>query len=51
MTMVVISQIFKESVPNQLLLDLLEENSVKTDKYYIVNNNVYKKGVFNYRES
>ena len=49
MTMVVISQsqIFKESVPNQLLLDLLEENSVKTDKYYIVNNNVYKKGVFN----
>jgi hypothetical protein len=41
------SQIFKTPVPNSLLLEVLEENAVKTDKSYIVNSNVFKKGVFN----
>jgi len=41
------SQIFKTQIPNQLLINLLEENAVKSDKCYVVNNNVYKKGIFN----
>lgn len=41
------SQLFKTQIPNQLLFNLLEENALKTDKCYIVNNNIYKKGVFN----
>ena len=41
------SQIFKTPIPNSLLLEVLEENAVKTDKSYIVNSNVFKKGVFN----
>ena len=41
------SQIFKTQIPNQLLISLLEENAVKSDKCYVVNNNVYKKGIFN----
>lgn len=41
------SQIFKTPIPSDLLFKLLDENAVKTDKCYIVNLNVYKKGVFN----
>ena len=41
------SQIFKTQISNQLLINLLEENAVKSDKCYVVNNNVYKKGIFN----
>jgi hypothetical protein len=41
------SQIFKATIPNKLLFDLLEENAIKAEKFYIVNNNVYKKGIFN----
>ena len=41
------SQIFKTQIPNQLLINLLEEIAVKSDKCYVVNNNVYKKGIFN----
>ena len=41
------SQIFKTQIPNQLLINLLEENAVKSEKCYVVNNNVYKKGIFN----
>ena len=41
------SQIFKTQIPNQLLINLLEENAVKSDKCYVINNNVYKKGIFN----
>ena len=40
------SQIFKTQIPNQLLINLLEENAVKSDKCYVINNNVYKKGIF-----
>ena len=41
------SQIFKNKIPNEELLNLLEEISVKTDKCYIMNNIAYKKGIFN----
>ena len=55
------SQIFKTKIPNDLVFQLLEDIAVKSlvtcsgttsttsakDDVYIVNNNVYKKGVFN----
>ena len=41
------SQIFKAPVPNELLQKLFEENAIKTDSGYIINNSVYKKGIFN----
>ena len=40
-------QIFKMSIPNELIIKLLDDIAIKTDKYYIINNNVYKKGIFN----
>ena len=40
-------QIFKNPVPNETLFDLLDKNGSKTDKYYIFNNNAYKKGTLN----
>lgn len=40
-------QIFKEIVPKSFLYDLLEMNCIKTEKYYILNNDSYKKGVYN----
>jgi len=39
------SQIFKKSIPNNLLFDFLETNSEKTDKKYIFNKNAYKKAI------
>jgi hypothetical protein len=42
-----LSQIFKNNVPNQLLFDLLEAIAIKTEKCYVINNNAYKKGLFN----
>ncbi len=41
------SQIFKEQVPNDILLELLNKIAFKTDKCYILNKNSYKKGLFN----
>jgi hypothetical protein len=41
------SQIFKNQVPNELLIKLLESISIKTDKFFIIDNNSYKKGIFN----
>lgn len=41
------SQIFKNPIPSQLLINLLDEIAIKTEKYYILNNDAYKKGVFN----
>lgn len=40
------SQIFKNHVPNEMLIKLLNEISVKSDKGYILNNDAYKKGIF-----
>jgi hypothetical protein len=41
------SQIFKEHVPNELLINLFDCIAVKSGKCYVVNNNSYKKGMFN----
>lgn len=41
------SQIFKNPIPNQLLIKLLDDIAVKTDKCYVLNKNSYKKGMFN----
>ena len=41
------SQIFKNSFPNEILIKLLDNIALKTDKCYVINNNVYKKGIFN----
>ena len=41
------SQIFKSHIPNELVKKLLDENAIKTEKCYIINLSVYKKGIFN----
>jgi hypothetical protein len=41
------SQIFKEHIPNEILIKLLNDIAVKTEKCYILNNDAYKKGIFN----
>lgn len=40
-------QIFRNLVPPQLLFDLLEKISLKTDKYYLVDMNSYRKLIYN----
>ena len=40
-------QIFKKNPPIELLFNLLEKISLKTDKYYVFNNNTFKKGLYN----
>jgi hypothetical protein len=40
-------QIFKHCVPNELLIKLLDDIAIKCDKCYVLNNNSYKKGIFN----
>ena len=45
------TQLFKKNVPNEYLFDLLEKICIKTDKYYLVDLNGFKKLVFyNYFE-
>lgn len=39
-------QIFKKPVPPELLVDLLEKISLKTDKYYFIDINSFKKMIF-----
>jgi len=41
------TQIFKKNVPTESLYSLLDDICLKNDKYYIFNNNSYKKGIFN----
>ena len=41
------SQIFKNHIPNELLIKLFDDIAVKSDKCYVLNNNSYKKGMFN----
>jgi hypothetical protein len=41
------SQIFKTPIPNELLIKLLDNIAIKTEKCYLLNNNSYKKGMFN----
>ena len=40
------TQLFKRNVPNEHLYDLLEKICVKTDKYYLIDLNAYKKLLF-----
>ena len=41
-----LNQIFKTQVDIQLLFDLLEKVCIKTDKYYLVDMNAYRKLVY-----
>lgn len=41
------SQIFKKTIPTQILINLLNDIAVKTNKCYIFNNDSYKRGIFN----
>ena len=41
------SQIFKNNIPNELLIKLLDDIAIKSDNCYVLNNNSYKKGIFN----
>ena len=41
------NQIFKKNVDNDLFFQLLDELCIKNEKFYIFNNDSYKKGVFN----
>jgi hypothetical protein len=43
-----LNQIFKKNVPIALLFELLEKISVKTDKYYLVDINAYKKMLYHH---
>jgi hypothetical protein len=39
-------QIFKNPMPKEILFNLLDALCIKTDKYYLLNNNGFKKGMF-----
>ena len=40
------NQIFKKNVPNELLFTLLDKICFKTDEYYLIDNNAYRKLFF-----
>ena len=40
------NQIFKNAIPTELLYNVLDEICLKNDKYYILNSEYYKKGVY-----
>jgi len=40
------SQIFRKKVPNEILFDLLEKICFKTDKYYLIDINAFRKLLF-----
>lgn len=39
-------QVFKNIVPKNILFELLEKVCIKTDKYYLIDMNAYKKILF-----
>lgn len=41
------SQIFKTPIPNDMLFKCLDLFAIKNEKCYIINSNMFKKGVFN----
>jgi hypothetical protein len=41
------TQIFKVLVPPDFLFELLDKICLKTDKYYLIDNNAYRKMIFN----
>uniref|UniRef100_A0A6C0KNU3 Uncharacterized protein n=1 Tax=viral metagenome TaxID=1070528 RepID=A0A6C0KNU3_9ZZZZ len=42
-----VSQIFKKQIPNLMIIKLLDDIAIKCDKCYVLNNNAFKKGIFN----
>lgn len=40
------SQIFKHKIPSNILFDLLDKICMKNDKYYTLNSDAFKKGVY-----
>lgn len=40
-------QIFRCAVPIKILFDVLDEVCLKTDKYYLIDMNAYKKYIYN----
>lgn len=41
-------QIFRKNVPNELLFNLLEKICLKTEKYYLFDQNAFRKLVYNH---
>lgn len=41
-----LKQIFRENIPVEKLYELLEKVCLKTDKYFLVDNNTYRKIMF-----
>lgn len=41
------TQIFKSKIPNEFFFDLLNNICVKNEKYYLLNNAAFKKGLIN----
>lgn len=41
-----LKQLFRKNVPNELLFNLLEQICLKTDKYYVLDHNAYRKMMF-----
>lgn len=41
------TQIFKNQIPNDLLFELLNKICLKNEKYYMLNKECFKKGVYN----
>jgi len=40
------TQIFKNNIPDEILLDLLNKICFKYDKYYVFNSELFKKGIY-----
>jgi hypothetical protein len=40
------TQIFKKQIPNETFIALLDDIGAKNEKYYIINNESYKRGLF-----
>lgn len=40
------NQIIKKNIPNEMLFELLNEICIKNEKYYIFNNESFKRGMF-----
>ena len=41
------NQVFKNDVPPKILFNLLDQICLKTDKYYLIDMNAYRKMIFN----
>ncbi len=46
-----LKQIFRENIPIEILFNLLEKVCLKTEKYYLIDNNAFKKITYNKYEN